>query len=94
MGYATGGAIGRDQAITLGARGRMVLPAPVREQLHLRGGERLLVRVDDDGSIRLISYRAIAEANRGLFADLAPERSLVAELIADRRAEASQEAET
>lgn len=36
--------------------------------------------------------RAAAERMRGLFADVAPDRSLVDELIADRRAEAGTEA--
>jgi len=35
--------------------------------------------------------RAAAERMRGLFADVAPGRSLVDELIADRRAEAQAE---
>jgi len=35
--------------------------------------------------------RAAAERMRGLFADVAPGRSLVDELIADRRAEAAAE---
>jgi hypothetical protein len=35
--------------------------------------------------------RAAAERMQGLFADVAPDRSLVDELIADRRAEAEAE---
>ncbi|HEX6780533.1 MAG TPA: hypothetical protein VF125_00730 [Solirubrobacterales bacterium] len=35
--------------------------------------------------------RAAAERMRGLFAEVAPDRSLVDELIADRRAEAATE---
>jgi len=35
--------------------------------------------------------RAAAERMRGLFADVAPDRSLVDELIADRRTEAAAE---
>jgi hypothetical protein len=35
--------------------------------------------------------RAAAQRMRGLFADVAPDRSLVDELIADRRAEAKAE---
>jgi hypothetical protein len=35
--------------------------------------------------------RAAAERMRGLFADVAPDRSLVDELIADRRVEAEAE---
>ena len=78
--------------ITLGERGRLVLPAQIRDQLHLNGGERFLARIEQDGSIRLVSYRSIAESNRGLFASLAPGRSLVDELIAERRAAAAKEA--
>ena len=37
--------------------------------------------------------RAAAERMRGLFADVAPDRSLVDELIADRRAEAAAESD-
>lgn len=81
-----------EHPIILGERGRMVLPAPIREQLELHGGERFLARVERDGSIRLISYRSIAEHGRGLFARLAPNRSLVDELIAERRGDAAREA--
>jgi AbrB family looped-hinge helix DNA binding protein len=77
--------------VTLGDRGRLVLPAAIREQLRLTSGDRFLLRVEEDGSIRLESFRAIAERNRGLFAGLAPGRSLVDELIAERRAEAARE---
>ena len=38
--------------------------------------------------------RAAAERMRGLFADVAPDRSLVDELIADRRAEAAESGES
>jgi len=83
-----------EHPVILGERGRMVLPAPIREQLELRGGERFLARVEDDGSIRLVSYRSIAQRNRGLFAHLAPNRRMVDELIAERRAEAAHDAST
>lgn len=92
MAHKAGTATAAEYPITLGERGRLVLPAQIRERLHLSGGARFLARVEEDGSIRLVSYRSIAENNRGLFAGLAPGRSLVDELIAERRAAAAREA--
>lgn len=77
-------------SVRLGDRGRLVLPALVRRQLQLREGERLLLTVDS-GSIRLVSARQQVRASRGMYRHLAPNRSLVDELIADRRAEAARE---
>jgi hypothetical protein len=51
----------------------------------------MLLSTEEDGSLRLRPYRAVADEARGIFADLAAERSLVEELLADRRAEAAQE---
>jgi AbrB family looped-hinge helix DNA binding protein len=80
-----------DCPVTLGDRGRLVLPAAIREQLQLHCGERFLARVEEDGSIRLVSFASVAQRNRGLFAEVAAGRSLVDELIAERRAAASLE---
>src|SRR5437763_2494327 len=91
MRYILGMSTKSDQSIVLGERGRMVLPAPVRQQLDPHAGDRLLVQVEDNGAIRLVTYRSTAEANRGLWRDVAPSRSLAAELIAERRAEAARE---
>ena len=47
--------------------------------------------VDDEGEFRVVSVREVAKRARGMFAELAPGRSLVDELIADRREEARRE---
>jgi AbrB family looped-hinge helix DNA binding protein len=78
--------------IALGDRGRLVLPAAVRRRLHLQPGDRLIVTVNADGEVRLVSAREQARRLNGLYRDLAPGRSLVDELIAERRAEAAREA--
>ncbi len=78
-------------AITLGDRGRLVLPASLRRQLRLQSGDRLLLAVEPDGTLSLVSARERAHQLRGLFRDLAPNRSLVDELLAERRAEAERE---
>jgi hypothetical protein len=51
----------------------------------------MLLSTEDDGSLRLRPYRAVADESRGLFAGLAEKGSLVSELLAERRAEAGRE---
>ncbi len=53
----------------------------------------MLLSTEADGSLRLRPYRAVAEAGRGMLAELArPDDSMVDDLIAERRAEAAREA--
>jgi AbrB family looped-hinge helix DNA binding protein len=77
--------------IALGARGRIVLPAPLREQLGLAAGDRLVVRVRSDRVLEIVSLRAQARRLRGMLKDVSLHRSLVDELIEDRRAAAHNE---
>jgi AbrB family looped-hinge helix DNA binding protein len=78
----------------LGHRGRLVLPAEVRHRLDLKDGDRLILTVETDGSLRLQSAREAARHGRGLLRQLLPpleDRCLSEELIAERRAEAERE---
>lgn len=79
------------EQVTVGDRGRLVLPASVRSALGITTGTRLLLNTESDGSLRLLPYRTVADRGRGLFSDLAKDGSLVDELIAERRAEAERE---
>lgn len=79
------------EQITIGERGRVVLPASIRAALGLKPGTRMLITTEDDGSLRMRPYRAVADANLGLFVDVAKEGSLVDELLAARRADAARE---
>ncbi|MBI3970741.1 MAG: AbrB/MazE/SpoVT family DNA-binding domain-containing protein [Chloroflexi bacterium] len=81
----------KEYLLTLGARGRVVLPAPVRERLELREGDRLVLIVQPDGTMRLASLRHQAEHVQGLYAHLAPGVDLAGELIQERREEANRE---
>src|SRR6266516_1866196 len=74
--------------IDLGERGRLVLPARLRRRLDLHPGDRLIVTVDAEGCVRIVSAREQARRLRGLYRDLAPGRSLADELIAERGEEA------
>ena len=78
--------------LTLGARGRIVLPAAVRERLSLNPGDRLLLIVDESGEMRLLNLRRQVETCMGLYRYLAPRGTLASEeLIAERRNEACRE---
>jgi AbrB family looped-hinge helix DNA binding protein len=79
------------EQVTIGERGRLVLPASVRSALGLTPGTRMLLSTEEDGSLRLRPYRAVADNNRGRYAHLAQSGSLVEELLAERRAEAASE---
>jgi AbrB family looped-hinge helix DNA binding protein len=78
-------------AVTMADRGRLVLPAEVREQLKIKEGDRLTLRVGPDGTLTMQTAAVFARSLRGMFKHLAPGRSLVDDLIAERRREAAME---
>jgi AbrB family looped-hinge helix DNA binding protein len=73
--------------VHLGDRGRLVLPAQIRERLGLRAGDTLLATLDEDGTVRMASLRENARQVRGLVKQKARGRSLSGELVAERRRE-------
>lgn len=87
--YGTG--MSHTERIVIGDRGRLVLPASVRSALGLEAGTQMLLTTEADGSVRLRPYRAVADANRGLFAGLSRSHSLVDELLVERRQQAKRE---
>ena len=75
----------------LGHRGRIVLPAEIRHRLDLKVGDRLILTVETEGSLWLISAREAARRGRGLLRQMLPgleSRCLSEELVAEQRAEA------
>ena len=77
--------------LQLGARGRLVLPARVRRRLGFREGDRMILMVEPDGSLRLVSLRDQVRKLKGAYKHLAPGVSLAKELIRERRQEARRE---
>ncbi|MBA3471732.1 MAG: AbrB/MazE/SpoVT family DNA-binding domain-containing protein [Rubrobacter sp.] len=77
--------------VTMGDRGRLVLPASVRSRLGLSEGDRLVLTLEQDGSLKLVALRDAVRKLRGSYAHLAPDRSLADELIAERREEVRRE---
>jgi AbrB family looped-hinge helix DNA binding protein len=77
----------------LAANGRIVIPSAIREELGFKPGETLLMDVDD-GALRIESYPArIRRIQREIAQYIPAGRSLVDELIAERREEVRREEE-
>jgi len=79
-----------DATLVLGQQGRLVIPAEVRAALGLSAGDRLHLHLN--GSKLVLERPADAAAElRGLAASIPATRSLVDELLAERRAAAALE---
>jgi AbrB family looped-hinge helix DNA binding protein len=73
--------------VAIAANGRMVLPAALRQQLHVEGGGLLIIR-DQDGQLVLESTSDAVRRAQALVRQYAPKaKDVSAELIAERRAE-------
>lgn len=71
--------------------GRVLIPAEYRRAIGLRAGDAVVVQLED-GALRLLPRpEAIRRAQELVARRTAGERSLVAELSAERRAEAARE---
>jgi antitoxin PrlF len=79
-----------DAILTLGAQGRIVIPVNVRAALDLAPGDRLHLRVVGRGLVLERPQDAVDEL-RGLASNVAETRSLVDELLAERRLAAATE---
>lgn len=76
--------------LVLGQQGRLVIPADVRNALGLSAGDRLHLHVTGQRLVLERQEDAAAEL-RGLASDVPRTRSLVDELLAERRAAAAAE---
>jgi len=71
--------------------GRIVIPATYRRALGLKGGDVLTVRMDEDGLHLQTKRQALLKAQAIVRKHVSADRSLSAELIEERRAEAMRE---
>jgi AbrB family looped-hinge helix DNA binding protein len=84
------------QTLAMSENGRVLIPADIREQLGLKPKTRIQVEIRD-GSLVLTSPQQRSAQRRAYFDNLFKElnidssRSLVDELIAERRIEAAKE---
>lgn len=70
--------------------GRIVIPAAFRQAMNLSEGEEVVLRLDENG-LHVHSMRQALDRAQKIVAKYAGKRSLVDELIADRRKEAADE---
>jgi AbrB family looped-hinge helix DNA binding protein len=73
-------------ALTMGNRGRIVIPAELRDRLHLGPGEPLVL-VETDRGLILISREQLKQ----LVQDDLHGEGILEELLADRRRQAAAE---
>ena len=77
----------------MSANGRIVIPAAIREALELQPGDRLELDVKD-GVLRVESFQTrLKKIQDEVICHVGPGRSLVDELIAERREEFRREEE-
>ena len=79
-----------DITVVMGRQGRLVIPAEARKALGLVSGDRLHLHVAGDRLVLERPEHAVAELRR-LGTTIPPGRSLVDELLAERRAAAAAE---
>ena len=72
----------------LGEKGQIVIPAEFREVLGLKPGDAVML-ILEEGAVRVTTRAAIVKELRGAFAT-SDGRSLSAELLEERRAEAQR----
>jgi len=72
--------------------GRLMIPAEWRQRYGIQGGSEVILRVEEDGRLRLETRKQRVSAAQALVRRyIRPGRSLVDELIRERRAEARRE---
>jgi AbrB family looped-hinge helix DNA binding protein len=81
--------MGVTRSVKVGPKGRVVIPAWARDELGIAEGDELCVIVEGSG-VRLMSRDAVLDELQAMFAD--HPGSMVAELLAERRAEAARDA--
>lgn len=76
--------------MVLGRQGRLVIPAPLRAALRLTAGDRLHLQLTDGRLVLERPQDAVAQL-RALGSEVPTSRSLVEELLAERRIAAASE---
>jgi AbrB family looped-hinge helix DNA binding protein len=73
-------------------QGRIVIPAECRAAAGMKAGDDLLIEPIGEGELRVLTRQQALKEAQELYARVIPkDRDLVAELIAERRAEAERE---
>ena len=77
--------------VRIGQNGRLVLPAAIRRQAGLKVGDEVTMHVEN-GEVRLMAVRQAIKRAQEVCKEYLPKgKSMMGELIAERRREASRE---
>jgi AbrB family looped-hinge helix DNA binding protein len=78
--------------VRINQQGRIVIPAECRAAAGIKAGDDLVIETVREGELRVRTRRQALKDAQDLYARIIPkDRDLVAELIAERRAEAERE---
>lgn len=77
------------EVVKVGPKGRIVIPARMRDRFGIDEGDELVVVADADSIQVIPRHRLVASLRGSLRADGADGADLVAELLADRRRDAA-----
>lgn len=77
--------------VDVDSEGRLTLPEEIQKTLNLESGDQLILTLQDNGKLQLVSLKQQVKKLRGLLKDKSPERKLVNELIQERKLEALNE---
>jgi AbrB family looped-hinge helix DNA binding protein len=80
--------VGDTHVVQVGAKGRVVLPAPLRRQLRIEEGSELVALVEGEAVV-LLPRDAVGRRLQAMFADVPG--SMAGDLVAERRVEAERE---
>lgn len=81
----------RQASVRIDPKGRVVIPASIREALGIKSGDELELQIEGD-ELRLSTLKSrLARAQQRLGRSIKPGRSLAKELIAERRVAARHE---
>jgi bifunctional DNA-binding transcriptional regulator/antitoxin component of YhaV-PrlF toxin-antitoxin module len=67
--------------------GRLTLPQKIQQILNLESGDRLILTLEDNSTLQLVSLKNQVKKLRGLLKNKSPDINLVDELSQERRQE-------
>ncbi len=83
--------MGSETRVRVNENGRVVIPASFRKALDISAGDEVVLRIEDD-ELRITTMKSrLEKARRRIRLYVKPGRSLVDELIAERREAAQRE---